>query len=347
MKMYKTMVMLSTMDVIFYDAQRQGRISFYMTNMGEEAAQVGSAAATDQGDVMYAQYRETGAIMWRGVTLDEIADQCFSTEFGHGKGRQMPVHYGSKAANLQTISSPLATQIPQAVGAAYALKMEKRQNCVICYFGDGAASEGDFHAALNFSATLECPVIFFCRNNGIAISTPAHEQYRGDGIIGRARGYGIKSIRVDGNDIFAVYEATMAARKYAIESQRPVFVEAMSYRGGHHSTSDDSTRYRPVEEILGWKEKNNPISRLRFFLEDRGIWNNELDTNLKIECRKQVLKAISRAESCLKPPIESVFTDVYDTLTSNLEEQKMELMEHLDKYPSEYKMELYSQNKGK
>lgn len=243
-KMYTTMVRLRMMDQVFYDAQRQGRISFYMTHGGEEGALIGSAAALMQQDMVYAQYREAGVIMWRGFTLDDFADQCFSNKGDTGKGRQMPVHYGSHALNFQTISSPLATQIPQAAGAAYAFKVTRQDDrCVVCYFGDGAASEGDFHAALNFAATLQCPVVFFCRNNGYAISTPVTEQLKGDGVVCRGPAYGMASVRVDGNDALAVFHATKVARELALEESRPVLVEAMTYREGHHSTSDDSTRH--------------------------------------------------------------------------------------------------------
>jgi 2-oxoisovalerate dehydrogenase E1 component alpha subunit len=242
---YRHMVLLNVMDTILYDVQRQGRISFYMTNYGEEASHLGSAMALDSNDTVYGQYREVGVLLHRGFSLDDIMNQCYSNSKDYGKGRQMPDHYGAKHLNFQTISSPLATQIPQvcalvdfvvdefcrfysvlflsakAAGAAYAFKMTGQKNKVAaCYFGEGAASEGDFHAALNFAATLECPVLFFCRNNGYAISTPTHEQFRGDGIVSRAPGYGMHSIRVDGNDFFAVYNATKAARDYAVKNNK-------------------------------------------------------------------------------------------------------------------------------
>ncbi|KAJ1941850.1 hypothetical protein EC988_006653, partial [Linderina pennispora] len=179
--MYKNMLTLNAMDSVLYEAQRQGRISFYMTSFGEEAL-IGSAAALDPKDHVFGQYREAGVLLQRGFTLEQFMNQCYSNELDPGKGRQMPVHYGSKELNFQTISSPLATQIPQASGAAYAMRREGSKQCVVCYFGEGAASEGDFHAGLNMAATLGCPVIFYCRNNGYAISTPSIEQYRGDGI---------------------------------------------------------------------------------------------------------------------------------------------------------------------
>ena len=153
--MYRHMVRVKEMDKVFMSSQRQGRISFYMTSMGEEAIQIGSAAALDADDVVLAQYREVGVFLWRGYDVQNVADQLFSNEADKGKGRQMPMHFGSKEKKIQTISSPLCTQLPQAVGAAYSLKLEGSGNIACCYFGEGAASEGDFHAALNFASTLE------------------------------------------------------------------------------------------------------------------------------------------------------------------------------------------------
>jgi len=149
------------MDKILHESQRQGRISFYMTNNGEEGCQMGSAAALDPEDLVYAQYREAGVLLWRDFPLQRFMDQCYGNKDDRGKGKQMPVHYGSKEHHYVTISSPLGTQLPQAVGSSYAYKRAQNQKVVIVYFGDGAASEGDAHAALNFSATLSCPIIFF------------------------------------------------------------------------------------------------------------------------------------------------------------------------------------------
>lgn len=337
-EMYTVMTRLTVMDQIFYDAQRQGRISFYMTSGGESGIHVGSAAGIKQRDMIYAQYREAGVLMWRGFTLQQFADQCFSNSGDPAKGRQMPVHYGSVALNFQTISSPLTTQLPQAAGAAYAFKNEGSDRIVMCYFGDGAASEGDFHAAMNFAATRECPMIFFCRNNGYAISTPVKDQYRGDGIISRGAGYGMASIRVDGNDVFAVHQATEEARRIALEEQRPVLIEAMTYRQGHHSTSDDSTRYREVDEIKNWMESDDPIRRLRGYMEKKGWWSEEQQTKLMDEERMGVLKALNEAETKPKAELDELFTDVYDVKPQSLIDQEAELHEHIAKYPDEYKV---------
>lgn len=286
--------------------------------------------------MVFAQYREQGILLWRGFTVQQAADQCFSNEADLGKGRQMPVHYGSRDLHYQTISSPLGTQIPQAVGAGYAYKNKNSPNLPICYFGEGAASEGDFHAAMNFAATLDVPMIFFCRNNGYAISTPVHDQYRGDGIGGRAAGYGMHVIRVDGNDIFAVRAATAEARRLALEKSKPVFIEAMTYRLGHHSTSDDSTRYRSIHEIKEWQEKNDPLTRFRLYMEQRGWWDADKERAVRDEERVAVIQAMEKAEKRAKPPLHEMFEDVYEKKPSHILKQEEELLEHIKKYPEHY-----------
>jgi len=335
-RMYECMVRLNVMDQVFYDAQRQGRISFYMTSSGEEATATCSAAALEAEDLIMCQYREAGAFMWRGFSIGQFADQCFSNAKDKGKGRQMPVHYGSAALHIQTVSSPLTTQVPQASGAAYAFKINNKQNVVCCYFGEGAASEGDFHAGLNFAATLNCPVLFFCRNNGYAISTPSSEQYKGDGIASRGAGYGMRTIRIDGNDFLAVFEATREARRLSLEHSVPVLIEAMTYRGGHHSTSDDSTRYRSQEEIRYWQENNNPLVRTRMFMEGQQWWDATQEVKLQQDARQVVLAELSRAEHEKKPAIDHLFTDVYDKMPRNLQEQQAELHAHLAKHGQHY-----------
>jgi 2-oxoisovalerate dehydrogenase E1 component alpha subunit len=340
------MTRLRQMDDLLLNAQRQGRISFYMSCRGEEAIHVGAASAlTTRTDPILAQYREQGLIMWRGFTLEQFTNQCYSNDLDLGKGRQMPVHYGSRALNYHTISSPLGTQIPQAVGVAYKLKLDNAKKkdvateggCAITIFGDGAASTGDFHAACNFAATLECPIIFFCRNNGYAISTSVKDQYRGDGVIGRAPGYGMAAIRVDGNDLFAVHSATKLARDYAIQNNQPVMIEAMTYRGGHHSTSDDSTRYRSKDEVKYWTTENDPLTRLLHFCQKNGKENAFSEqTKISDEERMAVRKALEKAESRQGPKISTLFEDVYSKVPSLLQRQEAEHMEHIKKYPEFY-----------
>ncbi|KAK4256808.1 hypothetical protein QN277_006486 [Acacia crassicarpa] len=335
-KMYDNMVTLQTMDTIFFEAQRQGRISFYLTTNGEEAINIASAAALSMEDLIFPQYREPGVLLWRGFTFQEFANQCFSNKYDNGKGRQMPIHYGSKQLNYVTIASTVASQLPHAVGAAYSLKMEKKDACAVTYFGDGGSSEGDFHAALNFAAVMEAPVIFICRNNGWAISTPTSDQFRSDGVVVRGQAYGVRSIRVDGNDALAVYNAVKAARQMAISEQRPVLIEALTYRVGHHSTSDDSTKYRPANEIESWRLARDPVGRFRKWIERNGWWNCEADTQLRNNARKQLLQAIQLAEKEEKPPLAEIFSDVYDVPPSNLGEQETWLRETVKKHPQDY-----------
>ena len=197
------------------------------------------------------------------------------------------------------------------MGSAYAFKRAQNGRVVICYFGEGAASEGDAHAAFNFAATLDCPVIFFCRNNGYAISTPVEDQYRGDGIAVRGPAYGMPAIRIDGNDIFAVYNATLEAKNVCLKESRPVLVEAMTYRIGHHSTSDDSSAYRSVDEVRYWDQKDHPITRFASYLIKKGLWDEAKEKEWKEIARKEVMTAFSRAEKVKKPRWQEMFTDVY------------------------------------
>lgn len=336
------MIQLNEYDRVMYDAQRQGRISFYMTNYGEEAAQIGSVAALNPNDLIYAQYREAGVIMYRGYTLQQACDQCYGNVDDIGAGRQMPVHYGSRELGYVTISSPLTTQLPQAAGSAYALKRAGEDRVVICYFGEGSASEGDAHGAFNFASTLNCPVIFFCRNNGFAISTPIEDQYSGDGIASRAPGYGMMCIRVDGNDLMAVFNATAKAREIALAEKRPVLIEAITYRQGHHSTSDDSSRYRSVDEVNMWQKTDHPISRFRQYLFSKNWWTQAEDEKLQKQLKKEVLTALVTAEKKKKPSIASMFEDVYETPTPDLERQHQELKDHLAKYGRNYDLSNYA-----
>ncbi|CAI4154452.1 MULTISPECIES: thiamine pyrophosphate-dependent dehydrogenase E1 component subunit alpha [Alteromonas] len=335
LKIFNTMHYIRVLDERMVGAQRQGRISFYLASTGEEAASVASAAALSEDDMIMSQYREQGALAYRGYTTEQFMNQMFSNKDDPNKGRQMPIHYGDKPLNFMTISSPLGTQIPQASGYAYGQKMSGKDVVTICYFGEGAASEGDFHAGLNMAAVLNCPVIFFCRNNGYAISTPAEEQFAGDGIASRGLGYGIKTIRVDGNDVLAIYAATKEARRIAIEEKCPVLIEAMTYRLAAHSTSDDPTGYRSREEENKWRAKD-PIARMAKWLESKG-WFDEAENQKRVDkARQDVLAAMKSCEKTDVCAIEDIVEDVYDTAPWHLKEQLSELKAHIKKYPKMY-----------
>ncbi|WP_420837075.1 thiamine pyrophosphate-dependent dehydrogenase E1 component subunit alpha [Aliidiomarina iranensis] len=335
LKMFDTMQFIRVLDERMIAAQRQGRISFYLSSLGEEAAAIGSAAALKFEDMIMGQYREQGALAFRGFTIEQFMNQLFSNAKDLGKGRQMPVHYGSAALNFMTISSPLGTQIPQASGYAFGQKQSGDKTCTLCYFGEGAASEGDFHAGMNMAAVLKVPAIFFCRNNGYAISTPAAEQFAGDGIAPRAVGYGMKAIRVDGNDIFAVYKATQEARRLAVEENEPVLIEAMSYRMAGHSTSDDPTGYRSREEEEA-RRVREPMIRFRNWLVKQG-WITEEEADAQQKAHKDtVLTALKEAEKIEVPRIDEIITDVYAEPTEALKVQLEELKAHIRKYPDAY-----------
>nr|XP_036869889.1 2-oxoisovalerate dehydrogenase subunit alpha, mitochondrial isoform X3 [Manis javanica] len=291
LKLYKTMTLLNTMDRILYESQRQGRISFYMTNYGEEGTHVGSAAALDSTDLVFGQYREAdtpladtqkcchltfsasalnGVLMYRDYPLELFMAQCYSNASDLGKGRQMPVHYGCRERHFVTISSPLATQIPQAA---------------------------------------------------------------------RGPGYGIMSIRVDGNDVFAVYNATKEARRRAVAENQPFLIEAMTYRIGHHSTSDDSSAYRSVDEVSYWDRQDHPISRLRHYLQGRGWWDDEREKAWRKQSRRKVMEAFEQAERKPKPSPSLLFSDVYQEMPAQLRKQQESLARHLQTYGEHYPLD--------
>ncbi|MDY7117526.1 thiamine pyrophosphate-dependent dehydrogenase E1 component subunit alpha [Halomonas sp. SSL-5] len=335
LKIYHTMVATRVLDERMMAAQRQGRLSFYMQCTGEEAAVIGATAALDDADMIMAQYREQGALVYRGFSYDEFMNQLFGNELDYGKGRQMPIHYGSRKLHYMTISSPLATQIPQAAGYAYGQKLAGEGHCTLCFFGEGAASEGDFHAALNMAAVHEVPVIFFCRNNGYAISTPSIEQFAADGVAPRAFGYRMHVIRVDGNDILAVLSATREARRIAVEHNKPVLIEAMSYRLAAHSSSDDPSGYRSKKEEEAWREKD-PILRMQHWLTEQGWWNDDEEKALQESLRREVLETMKRAEKRPPPPLDSLVSDVYADVTPALQRQLDRLKTHIRQYPESY-----------
>lgn len=337
--LFNLMCKMSVMDTTLQEIQRQGRISFYIANFGEEAAQLGSISALSLTDEVWTQYRELGCFLYRGLTMQMATDQTFSTQFEPGKGRQMPIHYTMIEGHMQSVTSPLGTKILHAAGAGYAFKLDKEDRVAVVYFGEGAASEGDFAVALNFAATLGSQTLFICRNNGYAISTPTQDQYAGDGIAVRAVAYGMKAIRVDGNDIVAVHNATVAARREIMETGKPVLLELMTYRRGHHSTSDDSSKYRPPGELEQWAAAGKePISRFKNILASRGILpkDEKYQETIRANFRTELLECIKISQLKKKAPIDDMFTDVYAEIPWHLREQLNGLKEHLEKYGDNY-----------
>lgn len=319
-KGYRIMALTRHVDERMITLQRQGTISFAMSSLGEEACAVASAAALELQDWMYPQYREAGIFFWRGGTPKQYIHHMFCNSLDSILGRQMPNHFGSRAINIVHVSSPIGTKIPHAAGSAYAMKLLKDSSVSICYFGEGATSEGDFHTGVNFAAVRKVPAIFFCRNNGYAISTPAKEQFASEDISSKGIGYGVKTFKIDGNDFIAVHNTVKAARQICLEGEGPVLIEAMTYRMGAHSTSDDPKLYRGEEEIKTWQPKD-PLLRVKIYLESQNLWNDEADKLLMASVIEEVDAAIAEAKSCPKPSLNSMIKDVYFATPASLQRQ--------------------------
>lgn len=319
-KGYQKMVLTRLVDDRMVTLQRQGTISFALSSLGEEACSVASAAALQPEDWMYPQYRECGIMFWRDFSIQDYLHHMFGNEKDLILGRQMPNHFGSRKINVVTVSSPIGTQLPHAAGAAYAMKLQNEKAVSMCYFGEGTTSEGDFHVGLNFAAVRKAPVIFFCRNNGYAISTPCCRQFASEGIAPKGVGYGMKTYRVDGNDYFAIHETVANARQYCLDGHGPVLIEAMTYRLGAHSTSDDPSLYRSSEEVAAW-EKKCPILRLRRYLEQKGLWDESKEKAYADSVVQSISEAIAVAKTTPKPTIDSIVEGVYFEVPPTLKQQ--------------------------
>lgn len=326
LQMYTTMLTSRYIDERMLVLHKQGMVTFVMSARGEEACAVASAAALNHIDWMYPQYREAGIMFWRGLSIQQYIDHMFCNSQDNLCGRQLSNHFGSQKLNVVPVSCPIATQIPHAAGCAYAMKLQREPAIAICYFGEGATSEGDFHTGMNFAAVRKVPAIFFCRNNGYAISTPCSSQFASDGVAPKGIGYGVTTYRVDGNDVFAIYQATAKARNTCLEGKGPVLIEAMTYRLGSHSTADDSLLYRSPEEVAE-KEKKCPILRLRTYLQNENLWNQCQEDQFKEKIKREVDEAIATAKAAPPPTMNSLFEDVYFEMTPNLQEQYEFLMQ--------------------
>ncbi|HET7824613.1 MAG TPA: thiamine pyrophosphate-dependent enzyme, partial [Anaeromyxobacter sp.] len=239
LSLYRWMVLNRALDERMITLQRQGRIGFYIGSIGEEATVLGSAAAMEERDWIFPCYREHGAALLRGMPLVTFMCDLFGNAGDAMKGRQMPCHEAWRPGRYASISSPIATEIPHAVGAAWAARIKGEDMVSLTYFGEGATSAHDFHTGLNFAAVRKIPVVFVCRNNGWAISVPREKQTAAETIAQKAIGYGMRGERVDGNDLAAVFEATRRARARAAAGEGPTLLECVTYRIEGHSTSDD------------------------------------------------------------------------------------------------------------
>jgi len=322
---YRSLVETRVLDERFVALQRQGRIGFHVGSLGEEAAILGSAWAMRKQDFLFPCYREFGAALLRGLPFQKLVDNMFGNTNDTVKGRQMPCHYTCRAVGWASISSPVGTQITHAVGLAWGAKIRREDVSALVYFGDGATSSSDFHSALNFAGVFKLPVVFLCRNNGWAISVPVERQTATRTFAEKAVAYGIPGVRVDGNDVFAVIAATRRAIERGSRGEGPTLIEAITYRMGGHSTSDDPNRYRESEALEAWAARD-PIERLRAWLGEQKLWSDEDEARLQGDIDQRFREAVALAEKTPLPSLESMFDDVYATVPWHLAEQRTEVV---------------------
>lgn len=324
-RLYRTLVLSRELDDRMVVLQRQGRIGFYVGAFGEEATIVGATAAMEEEDWIFPAYREHAAALMRGLPLVSFIANLLGNDGDLARGRQMPCHEAWRVGRFASVSAPIATQLPHAVGAAWAARLKGDDAAALVWFGDGATSASDFHVALNFAGVRRAPVIFACRNNGWAISTPREAQTASATIAQKAVAYGIHGERVDGNDLLAVYDATLRARARAAAGEGPTLLEYVTYRLEAHTTSDDPRGYRPEALVAPWRAKD-PIPRLRRHLVGRGVLSEAAHARIRDEVREEIRLAIVEAEAFPpKPPLESLFDDVYAAPLLQQQEQLAEL----------------------
>ncbi len=327
-RLYRVMVLARSLDIRGLQLQRSGRIGFFIGGLGQEAAHIGSAYALNPEDWVFPAYREIGSMLLRGITLKQLLNHYFGNAEDIQKGRQLTNLFGLKSVNYVSGSAPIATQIPHAVGVALAAKLRGDPIVSMAYFGDGATSENDFHAGMNFAGVYKTPTVFFCQNNHWAISLPVERQTASETIAIKAQAYGFEGIRVDGNDILAVYRTTKEAVDKARKGGGPTLIEAVTYRMGPHSSSDDPKRYRAEEELEEW-QKRDPLVRFRKYLVKKGIWNETDEKKAQDDANRELDEAIAYAEKLPRPALETLFTDVYAEMPWHLEEQLRELREEM------------------
>jgi pyruvate dehydrogenase E1 component alpha subunit/2-oxoisovalerate dehydrogenase E1 component alpha subunit len=324
LRLYRAMALVRAIDERMITLQRQGRISFYGAATGQEAAVIGSGLALEDTDWVVPALREGGIALLRGLSLSDYVNQLFGNGSDIEKGRQMPCHYGHRDVRYVTLSSCIANQLFHAVGIALAARIRGENTIAVGYMGDGATSEGDFHVAMEFAARLRAPVLLFCQNNQWAISTGVRGQTLAASMAQKAHGYGMDGYRVDGNDVLAVHALTTHVVSEIRRTGRPAFIEALTYRIGAHSTSDDPTRYRDESITERWKERD-PLRRLRPLLDARGLWDDAREVAFVADVAERLKAEVQRAEADAPPPLESLFDDVYASLPPHLVAQRDEL----------------------
>jgi len=325
-RLYEHMATCRRLDEVAFKLQRSGRMGTYPENRGQEAASLGAAYALRKTDWLVPCYRENCGLFWHGLPIEYVLLHWMGDE----RGNEIP-----EGVHVTPLAIPIGTQMLHATGIAWANKYRKQDDISCTFFGDGATSEGDFHEAANFAANLDIPVIFFCQNNGWAISVPTSIQCSAPTIAQRGLAYGMDCVQVDGNDLFAVVKVVRDAAERARTTQRPTFIEALTYRLGDHTTADDARRYRDADEVDAWL-KRDPLLRLRTYMTARGLWDDAREEALGEKTKAEVSAAVKRAEEISAPEFAEAFNSMYAELPEELIRQReTRRTSSLGQFPSE------------
>ena len=313
-RLFRGMLMIRVVDARMMALQRQGRIGFYGEALGQEASVIGSAAALKPQDWLVPALREAGAGLYRGMSLSRYISQIYGNAADVTKGRQMPCHPCDRDTNYVVMSSCVSSQIPHAVGIALAMKLSgDKDNVCMGYMGDGGTSEGDFHVALNFAGVMKTPCVLVCQNNQWAISTPGAMQTASETIAIKGLGYGVESLRADGNDVLAVYEVARYATEKARRGGGPTFLELLTYRVSAHSSSDDPSRYRDESITEVWRKQRDPLNRMETFLKSKSWLGEGESEEMATKMEADVRRVIDEQEKIGPPDPSTLFEDVYES----------------------------------
>jgi pyruvate dehydrogenase E1 component alpha subunit len=330
-ELYVHMLRVRVLDERMLKLQRAGRVGFVGTAIGQEAAMIGPAAALEERDWVWSGLREGGAAVMRGLPLSEYVAQMYCNANDTAKGRQMCNHFQHKPSNYPSWSSVIGTQIPHAVGAAYASKHRGLDEVHAVFFGDGASSSNGFHSGMNFAAVWKAPCVFILVNNGWAISVPAAQQTAATSYTHKAAAYGMPSVEVDGNDVLACYEAVRLASERARSGEGPGLVVLDTYRMGGHSSSDDPTKYRSEEEVAPWTQRD-PLTRLETYLTSTGLLAADEATSIGAEIAAEIDEVIHVQEAAEPMSWRTLVEDVYAEVPTHLAHQYNDFLRIQERY---------------
>lgn len=328
-RMFRAMVATRQFDDRSMKLQRTGRIGFSIPNLGIEAVSVGAAAALDaKSDWVAPSYRDFGMAFYHGISPEAMMDTQYGNADDNNRGRQMPVHFTfDDPIKFLSISSPIGTHIPQGVGIAMAMQRRKEKGVCLISFGDGGTSSLGFHSGMNFAGVYKSPAIFLCQNNQWAISCPLDKQTGSETIAVKGEAYGIPGVRVDGNDVLAVYRVVSEAVKRARAGDGPTLIEAVTMRMGGHSTSDDPSKYVAPEMLAEWEAKD-PLKRYREYLLSEGVLDEAEMAEIEEEYATLMAEVAKISEAKPRPGLETIFSDVYQELPPHLVVQRDWIIDH-------------------